>query len=156
MQRKSVQIIGWVVLAGTLVVAGIVVYLWFKPHRNVQTAKVFAYLTVEELTHEFTANAAAANAKYLSADGNSKVLIVEGLVSHISLNQAGEKMIILKNENMRVGVSAVFTQTTTASLSGIQKGDRIKVKGAITAGNSYDSSLDLYEHAVLVQCTIVK
>jgi hypothetical protein len=55
-----------------------------------------------------------------------------------------------------VGVSATFTKQTSANTMAVKVGDIIKIKGAITAGNRYDADLDLYEHAILVQCDIEK
>jgi hypothetical protein len=81
---------------------------------------------------------------------------VEGRVSKISTNQAGETVIVLKKEGAKVGVGATFSKETGGNTTGVKEGDIIKVKGAITAGNSYDADLDLYEHVVLVQCDIVK
>ncbi len=148
--------IGLVILAGIIIAASIGAYMWFKPHRNVQATKAFAELKVNELISEFSADAKAANAKYLANDGNSKVLIVEGHVSKVSTNQNGETVIVLKDEGAKVGVSATFTQKTSPNAQSVKVGDIIKIKGAITAGNSYDADLDLYEHAVLIQCDIVK
>lgn len=156
MRKKTVKRIGLVILAGVIIAGSIGAYMWFKPHRNVQATKAFAELKVNDLVNEFVTDAAAANAKYLASDGNSKVLIVEGRVSKISANQNGESVIVLKDKGAKVGVSATFSQKTSASTTGIKEGDIIKVKGAITAGNSYDADLDLYEHAILVQCDIVK
>lgn len=156
MTKKIVKRIGLIILAG-IIVAGLVgAYLWFKPHRNVQATKAFAELKVYELVNEFSADANAANAKYLSRDGNSKVLIVEGRVSKISTNQSGETVIVLKDEGAKAGVSATFTQKTSPHVESVKLGDIIKVKGAITAGSSYDADLDLYEHAILIQCDLVK
>lgn len=156
MKKKTIKRIGILIVAG-VVIAGIAgVYLWFKPHRDIQATKAFAELKVNDLVNEFNTDATAANVKYLAADGNSKVLIVEGRVSKISTNQAGETVIVLKEEGAKVGVSASFTKETNAHAAGIKQGQIIKVKGAITAGNSYDADLDLYEHAILVQCDIVK
>lgn len=143
-------------LAGVIIAGSIGAYMWFKPHRDVQATKAFAELKVSELVGEFNKDAANANEKYLAKDGNSKVLIVEGPVSKISTNQDGEAVIVLKEEDSKVGVSATFTKEASISAASIKEGDVIKVKGAITAGNNYDADLDLYEHAVLVQCDIVK
>ena len=156
MTKKTMKRIGLVILAGIIIAGSIGAYLFFKPHRNVQSTKAFAELKVNDLVNEFTTNAAKANAKYLASDGNSKVLIIEGRVSNISTNQTGEKVIVLKDEGAKVGVSATFTQKTNSDADMVKVGDIIKVKGAITAGNRYDADLDLYEHAILVQCDIVK
>lgn len=156
MKKKTIKRIGLILLAGVIIAGSIGAYMWFKPHRDVQATKAFAELKVNDLVTEFNVNAAAANEKYLAKDGNSKVLIVEGRVSKISANQDGEIVLVLKDESSKVGVSATFTKESGNHTTGIKEGEIIKVKGAITAGNSYDADLDLYEHAVLVQCDIVK
>ena len=156
MKKKTMKRIGLVTLTGIIIAGSIGAYMWFKPHRNVQSTAAFAEIKAAQLTNEFTADAAKANAKYLASDGNSKVLIVEGRVSKISDNQNGEKVIVLKDEDVKVGVSATFTQETSLNVGAVKVGDIIKIKGAITAGNRYDADLDLYEHAILVQADIEK
>lgn len=156
MKKKTTKIIGLVILAGLVIAGSIVTYMWFKPHRNVQATKAFSELKARDLIQEFSADANAANAKYLSQDGNSKILIIEGRVYKISKNQIGETVIILKEEGAKAGVSCTFTLKTSPEIAGIKEGDIIHIKGAITAGNSYDADLDVYEHAVMIQCAIVK
>jgi hypothetical protein len=156
MTKKSMKQIGLLILAGVVIAGSIGAYLYFKPHRDVQATNAFAELKVLDLINEFTSDAGKANAKYLASDGNSKVLIVEGRVRKISENQNGEKVIVLKDEGAKVGVSATFTKAITPNTQSIKVGDIVKIKGAITAGNRYDADLDLYEHAILVQCDIVK
>ncbi len=155
MKIKTIKQIGLLVLAAIIAAGSIGAYLWFKPHRNVEATEAFAALKVSDLTNEFSNDVKAANEKYLSADGNSKVLIVGGRVTNISTNQSGEAVIVLKDEEAKAGVSATFTPKTSPGVSGIKIGDRIKVKGVITAGNSYNADLDLTEHATLIQCDIV-
>lgn len=135
---------------------GIGAFLWFKPHRDIQSETVFAKLSTVELIAEFTVDPEKSNAKYLASDGNSKVLIITGKVSKISTNQIGEAVILLKEDFAKVGVAATFTQIATAHTSEVKVGDIISIKGAITAGNGYDKDLDLYENATLIQCDIVK
>jgi hypothetical protein len=156
MSKRIIKRIGWLLLIGLAVSISVGAYLWFKPHRNVQATKAFAEMKVSELINQFSSDAKGANEKYLAPDGNSKVLIVEGLVSDISTNQSGETVILLKEEKAKVGVSASFTIETSLHMKEVKKGDLIKIKGAITAGNSYDADLDLYEHAVLIQCDIIR
>lgn len=156
MKTKTGRKIGLFGLTALLIAASVGAYIWFKPHRNVQATAAFATLTATALTNEFNADVNKANAKYLASDGNSKVLIIEGSVSTISTNQNGEKVIVLKEEDDYVGVSATFTKTTSVHANAVKIGDIIKVKGAISAGNRYDPDLDLYEHAILIQSDIVK
>lgn len=150
---KRILLLFLIIILGGL---GTALYMWFKPHRDVQSSKAFAKLTTAELVAEFSTNPAKSNAKYLSSDGNSKVLIIEGRVSKISTNQIGETVILLKEDSAKVGVSATFSEKTNANIISVKLGDIIKIKGAITVGNSYDKDLDLYENAILLQCDIVK
>lgn len=108
-----------------------------------------------ELVKEFTTDFSVATAKYLEKDGNSKVLLLEGRVDRISINQDGEKVVILKEHGEPVGVSATFLRNQGEDSSFLKVGDRILIKGAIAAGNSYDADLDLYEHVVMVKCSVV-
>lgn len=152
-KKKRILLVILIIIIGGL---GTALYMWFKPHRDVQSSKAFALLTTTELVAEFSTDPAKSNAKYLSSDGNSKVLIIEGRVSKISTNQIGETVILLKEDSAKVGVSATFFKKTNANTTSVKIGDIIKIKGAITAGNSYDKDLDLYENAILLQCDIVK
>ncbi|HVM88813.1 MAG TPA: hypothetical protein VMT76_11555 [Puia sp.] len=150
--KKALILIGAVFLIG----AGIGLYLFFKPHRNVQDTDIFAELSTRALTSEFSANATAANAKYLSSDGNSKVLVIKGRVDNVSINQNGERVIELKDEGAKAGISATLIKSDSVAASQLKKGDIIRIKGAITAGNSYDPTLDLYTDAILVQSRILQ
>jgi hypothetical protein len=156
MTKKTFMRIGILALLIIISVLLAVVYLINKPHRNVQSADVFAETPIEELLNEFTSDPARANEKYLSSDGNSKVLIVDGPVFSITTNQKNEKVILLKHPNLKVGVSCTFTEHTNTHILKIKIGEIVKIKGAITAGNSYDADLDLYTHAILIQCDLVK
>ena len=156
MTSRKKKLAGLIILTFILTGVGFASFMWFKPHRNVQSAKVDVEIKVQDLVKEFTEDPTKANAKYLSSDGNSKILIVEGVVSKISKNQNGDAVIILKQEGTKAGVNASFTAQTTPNTVSVKVGDLIKIKGAITAGSSYNTDLDLYEHAVLIQCDIVK
>jgi len=156
MKKKTLQRLIWtgLVLLGLTIL--VVLYIFNKPHRDIQKTKAFAELQIKDLLNEFTADPGKANAKYLSSDGNSKVLIVAGSVHSISLNQNNEKVIVLKETDSKVGVSCTFTEKTNSHSDGIKIGDNIKIKGAITAGNGYDNDLDIYYNAVLTGCDLIK
>ncbi len=149
---KKIGLISVIVL---VIAFGIGSYLYFKPHRDVQASEAFAKLSVQDLVSEFTVDAKKANSKYLLSDGNSRILIITGRVHLISANQLGETVIILKDSLDKVGVIATFTKEASKHVEKYKMNDLINVKGAITAGNSYDADLDLFEHAVLIQCDII-
>lgn len=156
MTKRIIKRLAWLAFAGIIITAGLLVYLFNKPHRNVQKTEVFAEIKIKDLLNEFLADAAKANAKYLSGDGNSKVLVVEGRVYSITANQKNEKVVLLKEEDSKAGVSCTFTAATNANAETLKPGDIVKIKGALTAGNSYEAGLDLYNHAILIQCDIIK
>lgn len=154
MQKRRIK--GVLVLMVVIIIMVVGLYFFFKPHRNVQAADAFAQLKVADIINEFTQNSSKANAKYLSSDGNSRVLIIEGRVNNISENQANEKVIVLKDPGAKVGVSCTFNLQTSSHVMDIEVGELVRVKGAITAGNSYDAALELYNDSILVQCDIIK
>jgi hypothetical protein len=126
-------------------------YMWFKPHRNIQKAEVFAEMNYRDLLSAFEKDPSAANEKFLSSDGNSKVLVIKGPVYSVTENQLGEQVVIIKSDYDKVGVSATFIPEAGEKVKTLKKGEKIHVKGQIISGNCYDADLDLYEHAVLVQ-----
>lgn len=156
MKKIILKRLGYTFLTGLLITGSVAGYMLFKPHRDVQATDAYAIIEVSSLVKEFETDAIKANAKYLSGDGNSKVLIVEGRISKILTNQVGEQVIILQDAGAKMGVSATLTKATSLYKSGIKTGDIIKIKGAIASGNHYDADLDLYDHAVLIQCAILK
>lgn len=155
---KKSPIIRRLILLGSLIIAttlAVGLYLFFKPHRNVQQQEAFAVLTSAELTDAFSNDPFAANSLYLSSDGNSKVLVITGPIAKLSTNQNGEPVILIKDKQNPVGVMATLLKDQTPKTSQLSLGDEIAIKGAITSGNTYDASLDLYEHANLVQAALI-
>ena len=65
-------------------------------------------------------------------------------------------MILLKNADDKAGVSCTFTKETEASVAGVTVGQKIKVKGVIRSGASYDEDLELYENVILEKCDLIK
>ena len=151
MSGKKIRLLLLITLAVFLVAGSVFAFMWFKPHRDVQATTPFAELDYLDLLHAFENDQVAANGKFLSNDGNSKVLVISGPVFSISENQAGEKIITIKGETDKAGVSVTFIPEAGEKVKNLHKGDMIKVKGQIISGNSYDADLDLYEHAVLIQ-----
>lgn len=156
MRNRTVRIIVLWVVAGLFVFGGVGTYIMFKPHRDVSDTEAFAELSVSDLVQEFDMDPARANAKYLATDGNSKVLVVKGIVSSVTENEEGEVVILLKGPAAKVGTVASFPGKTSEHARTIRVGEFIKVKGAIVSGSSYDKDLDLFEDAVLVQCDIIE
>ena len=153
MKRRKLIKTGIIVAVAGIVIAGAIgFYLFNMPHRDVQSAKTDYQLTATALVAEYLENAAAANEKYLASDGDSKILEVTGTVHKITEDFSGKKVIILKGETDKAGVSCTFNGEVTAPSS---LGTTVKVKGVINAGASYDADMELYQDVVLNNCTLV-
>jgi len=152
MKSKIIKI----VLAFVLIAIGVVAYLWFMPHRNVQSVDAYKTIDATELVNEFLANKEKANILYLdSEEGESKVLIVTGTVSKISKDQLGQYVLLLKKDADKMGVSCTFTLESNSQVAGIKIGDTVKVKGVIRSGAEYDEDLDLIENVIIEKSALI-
>ena len=135
---------------------GYMAYLWFIPHRNVQSTKAFVTIEATALVNEFLLDTDKANSLYLDSEGESKVLIVNGTISNVDKDQLGQQVILLKNPSDKMGVSCTFTIETNDQIEKLKIGDSVKIKGVIRSGAEYDEDLDLAENAILEKCAIVE
>ena len=155
-KRKVFRIIAIIGIAGLLVGGGIGLYMFNKPHRDVQSAQADYVLSSSQIVAEYLSDYQAANQKYLAADGNSKILEISGEVNEISENFNGQKVVLLHGVKDKAGVSAIFTAETNDNLNRIKIGRTITVKGVIRSGASYDEDLEMYENIILEKSDLVK
>lgn len=144
-----------VLSTGVLIAAGIALYMFNKPARDVQATKTDYSYNASEIVNEYLTDANKANEKYLDEEGNSKVLEITGTVADISEDFNNQKVVLLKNTTDKAGVSATFTKETSAHVNTIKIGDVITVKGVIRSGASFDEDLEMYVNVVLDKCDIV-
>ncbi len=154
-KKKALKIIAILGVAGLLIGGGIGLYMFNKPHRDVQSANADYTLSASEIVSEYLSDKDAANKKYLAADGDSKILEITGVVSKISEDFSGQKVVLLKGEKAQAGVSASFTSETNSSLDDVQLDQTITIKGVIRSGASYDEDLEMYEHVIIEKSNIV-
>lgn len=154
-KKKIFKIIGIIAVAGIVIGGGAGLYLFNMPHRDVQSAKVDYSVTSSQIVLEYLSDKTVANQKYLSADGDSKILEVSGELSKISEDFNGQKVLLLKGSEDKAGVSAIFTAETNQNAEGIEIGSNITVKGVIRSGAAYDEDLELYEHVILEKSDLV-
>ncbi|TCL64574.1 putative nucleic acid binding protein [Mariniflexile fucanivorans] len=140
---------------GVLIAAGIALYMFNKPARDVQATETDFSYRASAIVNEYLTDAKAANAKYLDEEGNSKVLEITGIVSDISEDFNNHKVILLKNATDKAGVSATFTVETNAHTNTVKLGDEITIKGVIRSGAAFDSDLEMYENVIIDKCDIV-
>lgn len=141
-----------------LMVAGAIGAYFFlnQSHRDVQAQSADYSYEASSLVSEYLTDAATANDKFLDAEGESKIIEIKGTVAEISTDYNDQKVILLKNADDKAGVSCTFTKETEASISGVTVGQKIKVKGVIRSGASYDEDLELYENVILEKCDLIK
>ena len=132
-----------------IVAVAILLYLYFMPHRDIQSEEVNFKITAKQFVKDFVKDPDGSNIKYLD-----KVVIVEGEVSKIEEDQLQQKVILLKTENS--GVNCTFMKETNKSTQNIKIGDIVKIKGVVRMGASYDEDLELPEFAILEKCDIIK
>lgn len=144
-----------VAIVGVIVAAGMGLYLFNMPHRNVQAAKADYSLSSSQIVNEYLQDNEAANSKYLAADGDSKILEITGMIAKISENYDGHIVILLKKNEDKAGVSATLSDENNAKVMLPELGETIILKGVIRSGASYDEDLELYEHVILDKCDIV-
>lgn len=154
-RKKVIRIIAILGVAGLLIGGGIGLYMFNMPQRDVQSADTDYAVTTTQIVQEYLENKDAANQKYLASDGDSKVLEVTGVVSDISEDFNGQKVVLLKDTEDPAGVSATFTEQTESSLNGIGPGQTITIKGVIRSGASYDEDLGFYLHVVLEKSAVI-
>ena len=154
-RKKLIKIAAIVLIVGFMVAGGIGFYLFNMPHRDVQSSTTDYYITSSAIVEEYLTDRDAANLKYLSADGDSKILEITGTVLEISENMNGQKVVLLKNPDDKAGVSATFTSETSQNASKLEPGSLVTIKGVIRSGAGYDEDLELYENVILEKSDIV-
>ena len=118
-------------------------YLYFKPHKNIETAKEDIVITAPNLYTEYSDNENKANEKYLD-----KLILLNGIIYEISVDESKNVNLYLNVASDAFGkVSCKFNSNDGAKALNYSKGMTVKVKGECT-GFSMD--------VVLIKCVIVE
>ena len=134
---------------------GVILYVYNKPHRDVQASSVDYILEVKQLVNEYLMDARAANEKYLQEDGDSKIIAITGRVASIDEDLHQQKVVLLKETNGLAGVSCTFMRETNKNVEKLKPGDLVTIKGVIRAGAGYDEDMELYEDVILEKCDLI-
>jgi hypothetical protein len=127
MNKKNILLIALGVLAIGLSVA---VYLWNKPHRNVQNEKSSAQMSVESLKAEIAGNPAAIDT-YLD-----RVLELKGVVT-----EAADDHIVLEE--------FAYIELLESGNQGLEPGQTVAVKARVVSFDDLFGQLRLDQGAVL-------
>lgn len=154
---KKSKLIKWIAaLVGVAAVAGVSVaaYLWFMPHRDVQSLAPDVSLSTKELVERYLKDASEANAFFLREDGDSKILALSGTIQEISADQAGATVVRLVQDGSPAGVRCTLTPEASSQASSLKKGQTITLKGVIRAGPEYDELIGIHVDAVMADCAL--
>ena len=116
------KIILTIIVLGILTAGAVVLYVYFKPHRDVATEKG-VQLTAQQLFDAFKVNEADANAKYLD-----KAIELRGEVADITTNQDGNTVVNFKTNDPLFVINCTF-KTKPGEL---KPGQTITFKGICT------------------------
>ncbi|MGX1024112.1 OB-fold protein [Psychroflexus sp. MBR-150] len=155
-KKKVIKKILLVVLGLVIIIGIVAVIIIYQPHRDVQSAKTDYALKASDIVQEYLKDNEAANEKYLAADGESKVLEIEGQVSEVSEDFNGNTVILLKSDTAKAGVQASFTEETSAEAKQVKQGSTITIKGVIRSGASFDEDLEMYENVIVEKSKVIK
>ena len=138
-----------------LIGGGVGLYMFNMPHRNIQATKSDYTLNATDIVNEYLKDPEKANEKYLDEEGESKILEVTGKIASITTDFNNQKVIRLKEENSRAGVTCTFTIKTSNSVENLKQGQFISIKGVIRSGASYDEDLEMYENVIIEKCSLI-
>ena len=154
-KKKTIKIVVLLIGAGILIAGSIGFYLYNKPARDIQKTRTDFSYNSSDIVGEYLTDSQKANKKYLDETGNSKVLEIFGTVAQISEDFNKQKVILLKADSDKAGVSCTFTSETNSQVDYIKIGDQITIKGVIRSGASFDEDLDMYENVIIEKSAIV-
>lgn len=154
-KKKIVKIVLLTILFGAIIGGGIFLYLWNMPHIDVQAQKADFSVSTTSIVNEYLNNEKAANDKYLSDEGDSKIFIIKGTVKSKDTDMNNQVTVLLQEANDKAGVKCVFTAETNKNADALQIGQQTAIKGIIRSGAKYDGDLELYENVLLEKCDIV-
>lgn len=154
-KKKIVKIVLLTILFGAIIGGGIFLYLWNMPHIDVQAQKADFSVSTTSIVNEYLNNEKAANDKYLSDEGDSKIFIIKGTVKSKDTDMNNQVTVLLQEANDKAGVKCVFTAETNKNADALQIGQQTAIKGIIRSGAKYDGDLELYENVLLEKCDLV-
>lgn len=146
MKKSRIIIIGIIGVVVIAVTAGLMMY--FKPHKDFAASNPDFELTVADLVGAFSADEAAATARYVSDD---MTVLVSGIISEIDTDTQGNAVIVLSQPGTEGGVSCtLMPEESTGSIT-LQAGQPIRIQGQCTG------MTELIEpQVIMIRCALVK
>lgn len=144
MKRKTKKIILISFLLLLACSVSVAVYLYNKGPLDVKSSRAVA-VDAKELYAVFTGDSAKANKKY-----TSRVLLVNGEVSDVSVNSKQQKIILIKT-----GVDGAYVNCTLEDINEVATpSGRVSVKGICSGIGEGDADLGIPGDVYLTRCLI--
>jgi hypothetical protein len=148
------DIIKWLlilVIAGVVLGAGAVYYMFTLPHQDVQGSQTEFTLTVDQLVNEYLTDPDAADLKYLDEEGFSGILEITGRIQSRTLNFVGQTTVYLSPEAAPTGIRCTILNDAALALLP-DDGANVTLKGVIRTGAFYDEELNAFGPVIMDQC----
>ncbi|MFY0644173.1 MAG: hypothetical protein JXR19_06880 [Bacteroidia bacterium] len=135
-----------------LCAVGYGLYLYNKPHKNVERASAKETVSADVLFNEFNSDETAAMERY--AD---HVIEVSGMVSYVDLANENEPQIVLEVSDSEGFIRCGFEVDELNKIKKIESGSALVVKG-LCKGFNHTEGLDLLSdpEVVISKCTIIE
>lgn len=135
------RIILIIIAVAAVIGVSVGIYLWNKPHKNMERAQADVVISATELMADFNEDEAAANTKYLD-----KVIAVKGTIMGVNESN-GVTTISLETNDDFGAVACELDNLTEQTHTGFEPGAEVTFKGLCT-GKLID--------VVLVRCVPVE
>jgi tRNA_anti-like len=117
------------------------IYIVYKPHHNVSSARSDATLDAESLYKDFQRDEPGADKKWIG-----KVIIVHGKISAVS--ESGQYVSVLLQTSVDGGINCSLLKTDVKNENKLVAGDSISIKGKCTG---YLIDVNLVDCIVITQ-----
>ena len=132
----------WIAIASLALIGAVTgIYLWNKPHKNMNRAAADFKMESAALFTDFETDEAGANTKYLD-----KVIEVTGVVRSVSKEDDGIISVTLATDDELAGVICQLDELTTHKRTEFQAGEKVTFKWICTG---------MLMDVVLVRCVEV-
>ena len=146
MKKRWYFVIGVLVLL--LVVVGVGLMMYFKPHKDFGDSKPDISVTTAEILAAFGKNETAANARFVADD---KTILVSGTIRDIADDGKGTAVITLAGDATDGTVSCTLTPEESKAASSLKKGQNIGIKGQCTG---IQTLLD--KQVIMIRCAVAR
>ncbi|MCB2205082.1 OB-fold putative lipoprotein [bacterium] len=112
-----------------VLVIGIGLAMYFKPHKNFVGADPDYTVTAAALIGEFSTDEQAATKKYVADD---RVVLVRGVIGDVVIDDRGIAVVTVTGEGVDGNVSCTLTKEESARAQSLKAGDAVRITGQCT------------------------